>query len=316
MRKRHALTGIFAISALTVGVAVSAAESDGVTKRASAQPVTTNGADESKWPSPTPERGLAKGLSLPVEKYLAGYPEVVQWQRAQRSLWVSCMARYGFENFNPPVPGVNPPAEYNDANMPRRYGISNAAEAAKYGYHLPPQQMAEPPVWEPTDGPEGTVFLGEGPELSDGTYNGTKVPEGGCRGETERQLGHLSQGEDAARVNAASLTESMQRVAVQEIISKWSACMKTRGFTLDDPYKASDQFDLSTQTASAEEIKMATADVACKEETGLVQKWHEEESALQAKQIAAKRTALESERAKMNAVKKASLAAIAKGANK
>lgn len=316
MRARQALRGFFAAAALVAGVAVSTAGEGRVPSEPSPQTVAANAVDESKWPSRTPERGLAKGLSLPVEKYLVGYTDVVEWQRAQRDLWVSCMARFGFDKFNPPVPGVNPPVEFNDANMPRRYGITDAAQAATYGYHLPPEQLDEPPVWEPAAGPEEAVFLGDGPELSGGTYNGVAVPEGGCRGETERQLGHLTQGEGASKVNASSMTESLQRPAVREGIASWAACMKAKGYVFDDPYKPADSFNLSTPAASAEEIKVATADVACKGETGLIAVWHAEETAIQNQQIATKKTSLDAELAKKNTVKAAAQRVISEGSDK
>ncbi|ANS68931.1 hypothetical protein SLINC_6707 [Streptomyces lincolnensis] len=317
MHGRQALAGVFAGAALVAGVVVSSAGDGGAAPdESSPKTVAANAVDESKWPSRMPERGLAKGLSLPVEKYLVGYTDVVEWQRAQRDLWVSCMARFGFEKFNPPVPGANPPLEFNDANMPRRYGASDATQAAEHGYHLPPEQLDEPPAWEPAAGAEGTVFLGDGPELSGGTYNGVKVPEGGCRGETERQLGHLTQGEDASRVNASSMTESLKQPAVQDAIAGWAACMNDRGHAFDDPYKPAASFDLSTSTASAEEIDVATADVACKGETGLIKVWSAAETAIQNQQIAAKKSSLDAELAQTNTVRTTAQRVISEGSDK
>ncbi|MFI7142389.1 hypothetical protein ACIBQ5_33185 [Streptomyces massasporeus] len=317
MRKRQALAGFFAAAALTTGVVVSSAGGGGAAQdEPSPKTVAANAVDESKWPSRTPERGLAKGLSLPVEKYLVGYTDVVDWQRAQRDLWMSCMARFGFEKFSPPIPGVNPPVEFNDANMPRRYGASDATEAATYGYHLPPEQLEEPSVWEPAAGAEESVFLGDGPELSGGTYNGVTVPQGGCRGETERQLGHLAQGEDASKVNASSMTLSLKQPGVQKVINDWAACMKDKGHAFDDPYKPAASFDLSTPTASAEEIEVATADVACKGETGLIKVWSAEETAIQNQQIAVKKTSLDAELARTNTVKTTARRVLSEGSDK
>lgn len=317
MRKRQALAGFFAAASLVAGVVVSSTGGGGTAPdEPSPKTVAANAVDESKWPKRTPERGLAKGLSLPVEKYLVGYTDVVDWQRAQRDLWISCMARFGFEKFNPPVPGVNPPIEFNDANTPRRYGASDATQAAEYGYHLPPEQLDEPPAWEPAAGAEGAVFLGDGPELSGNTYNGVTVPEGGCRGETERQLGHLAQGENASKVNASSMTESLKQPAVQNVIDGWAACMKDKGHAFDDPYKPAASFDLSTPTASAEEIEVATADVACKGETGLIKVWSAEETAIQNQQIAAKKTSLDAELAQTNTVKTTAQRVISEGSDK
>ncbi|MFJ8728654.1 hypothetical protein [Streptomyces bauhiniae] len=316
MRNKQALAGFFAAAALFAGVIVSAVGDGAAPDETSPQTVAANAADESKWPGRTPERGLVKGLSLPVEKYLVGYTDAVEWQRAQRDLWVSCMARFGFDKFSPPVPGVNPPAEFNDANMPRRYGASDAAQAAAYGYHLPPEQMDEPPVWEPAAGPEEAVFVGSGPGLSGGTYNGAAVPEGGCRGEAERQLGRLTQGEDASRVNASSMTESLQRPAVQKGIASWAACMKDKGYAYDSPFKPAESFNLSTPMASTEEIEVATADVACKSKTGLTATWYAEETAIQDQKIANKKTSLEAALAKTNTIKAAAQRVVSEDVNR
>ncbi|MCI3242564.1 MULTISPECIES: hypothetical protein [Streptomyces] len=316
MRKGQVLTGLFAATALVAGVAVSAIGGAGAPDGASPQTVAANAVDESKWPSRTPESGLVKGLSLPVEKYLVGYTDVVEWQRAQRDLWVGCMARFGFDSFNPPVPGTEPPIEFNDANMPRRYGASDATEASRYGYHLPPAQQNEPPVWEPASGAEGAVFLGDGPEVEGGTYNGVTVPEGGCRGETERRLGALVPGDEASKVNASSMTQSLQQPAVQDAIADWAACMKDKGHPFDDPYKPAAGFDLTTPTASSEEIEVAEADVACKSETGLIKVWYGEETAIQNKEIAARKTALDAELSRRNAVKAAAQRVNSEGSDK
>ncbi|MEV5357789.1 hypothetical protein [Streptomyces sp. NPDC052693] len=313
MRTSQVLTGLFTAAALAAGVAVSASSGSETPREASPKAAAANAADPSKWPGRTPGRGLAKGLSLPVEKYLVGYTDVVDWQRAQRDLWVSCMARFGFDSFTPPIPGAHPPIEFNDANMPRRYGASDAGHAAVHGYHLPPQQSDEPPVWEPAAGAESAVFLGRGPEVSGGTYNGIQVPEGGCRAETERELGHLRQSEEASEVNAASMTSSLKRPAVQKAIADWAACMRGKGHAFTDPYKPAESFDLSTPTASDKEIEVATADVACKEQTNLIGVWHAEESALQTQAIAAEKAALDAGLTEQNRVKAAARSVLSEG---
>ncbi|MFG3213818.1 hypothetical protein [Streptomyces tendae] len=289
-------------SVLAVGVAVGGVGDDSAPETVSPRPAAANAVDESEWPHSVPERGLAKGLTLPVEKYLVSYPEVVQWQRARRGVWVSCMARYGFEEFNPPVPGLNPPTEYNDANMSRRYGISDAALAAKYGYHLSPEVMVEPPVWEPAPGAEEAVFSGEGQEVGDGTYNGKAIPDGGCRGEAERELGQPPRSETASQVEMTALKESMDDPTVQAVVAKWSSCMKAEGYSVAHPYRAADQFNTSTGTASPEEIALATADVACKEETSLISVWHGVESGREQAVVAKQRTKLDAELAKKNSL--------------
>lgn len=297
---RRAVTG----SALIIAVLVSGC-SGGASGEAGSGSASTTGSkvDEQAWPARTPVSGLAKGMVLPIEGYLLSYPELVAWQRAQQNLWKSCMRRYGFNSFSPPEPGMYPPVGYDDANMARRYGISDAKEAARYGYHLP-NDRGEPPVWEPAAGAEGAVFSGSGAQLAGGSYKGEKVPEGGCQGETKKKLGRISY-PLASKVEFASLEESRKVAEVRAAVDKWSACMKSSGYRVTHPYKTPDLIStLGSENPSAEETALAVADVECKKTSRLVSIWFEAEKKIQNRRIEENQLALDEERKKNDEVLK------------
>ncbi|MFD5620355.1 hypothetical protein [Streptomyces yangpuensis] len=98
--------------------------------------------DRAKWPEATPGRGLAQGLTLPLETYMQTYQETVVLDGAVRQLQEECMADYGLP-VRLPVEGTNPPPSDNDANMERRYGLTDREAAAAHGYGLP-DEATEP----------------------------------------------------------------------------------------------------------------------------------------------------------------------------
>jgi hypothetical protein len=65
----------------------------------------------------------------------ASYEDQVTVEQAASDLQQSCMKDYGID-LTLPRAGANPPPSDNDANIERRYGITDRAEAEKYGYEL------------------------------------------------------------------------------------------------------------------------------------------------------------------------------------
>ncbi|WP_326737842.1 hypothetical protein [Streptomyces sp. NBC_01022] len=297
---RGAAAGVVLLAAVLVS-GCSAGQSQEL--KAGSGPAGGSKVDERAWPARTPVSGLTKGMVLPIEGYLISYPETVAWQRAQQSLWKRCMQRYGFTSFDPPEPGMFPPPGYDDANMARRYGISDSKEAARYGYHLP-GGMGEPPVWEPGEGAERAVFSGSGVQVRSGSYKGEKVPENGCQGEVKGKLGRISYAL-ASKVEFASLEESRNVPAVRSAVAVWSSCMKSHGYRAEHPYKAPDLIStLGSENPSAAETALAVADVGCKKTSRLVDVWFGAEEKIQKRRIEENQLALDEERKKNDAVLK------------
>ncbi|MFJ4869983.1 hypothetical protein [Streptomyces sp. NPDC088757] len=225
-----------------------------------------------------PVRGLAKGLTLPLDRYATGPVDAFAWQVAVQEQWRSCMARYGFQDFGPPPVSVEATVTQANVAAGRRYGISDLESAKKYGYHLP-DDIPEAPHWEPAPGAESDVFTGAGTEVEGGSYKGKAVPSGGCRGEARRMF-PVPQTPEAQKLGTVAFDASRKDPVVTEAVAKWSSCMKKKGYDHTHPLEDLDKFgiSLSSSAAGPEEIAHAVADVECKANTSLIKAWNAEES--------------------------------------
>lgn len=303
--------GLLAVVVLLAGgdLAACSASAGGHTQRADLK------ADApAPWPDAVPKSGLSKGLVLPLEAYMETYPESVAIQRAVDKLTTRCMARYGFTVSLPPV-GRTPPPNYDDSNMGRRYGIMDRAMAVKLGYTLgDEEEAAEATAPKLSDAAvavlTGRVAMKLDAARAPSTYQGKQIPDGGCSAEASRKVG--ADRIDTAlpgRLDAASLDRSTSDPRVQAVISAWSQCMKSKGYTVDSPMHAANIAPyVHGQAVSAANIQVATSDVDCKSRTGLVTTWFGVESAIQRQQIEQNQPALRDVRAKITAVVEAASA--------
>jgi hypothetical protein len=308
-KRTAAAAAMAAATALITGCGAGTA-----TGTAGATPVAENKpmVDKENWPKATPERGLAKGLSLPLEAYMQTYQDTVTLDQASRKLQERCMADYGF-SVELPLAGTTPPPNDNDANMERRYGLTDRQAAAQYGYGLPEaltnqvrQKMPELTDEQvqvltghskPTDptAPGAALAAEPAPE----SYKGKKIHKGGCSGWAKDKLKQPT-AEDLAFVselNGSSFTESMQAPAVKQALADWSQCMKTEGYTAATPFEATEIAPHAEGgPASKEEIALALAEIDCKETTELVGVWFAEELKIQKARIAEHQDRLNSTR--------------------
>ncbi|MBT2400171.1 hypothetical protein [Streptomyces sp. ISL-100] len=243
-----------------------------------------------------PSSGLAKGLTLPLDDYSLNSADQYAWQVAIQDRWQSCMAQYGFKDFGPPEPSIQAATAQAEADMGRRYGISDLESARKHGYHLP-RTAPEPSHWEPAKGAEEAVFTGDGAEVTDGLYEGKRIPDGGCRGEAKRMF-PMALTPHSAEAEARAYEKSMDDSDVTKVFEKWSTCMKGRGFKVGTPLIEHDDLGISltTPTPSVEETALAVADVECKKKTDLVGVWHGKEKAWQQQELAKNAAGLEKEK--------------------
>ncbi|WP_433893570.1 hypothetical protein [Streptomyces sp. CA-111067] len=266
-------------------------------------------------PAPVPTTGLASGLVLPLEAYMENYDQEVAINKARGNLESACMARYAFTFA--PKSGGSAPSGYDGANMPRRYGVADPAEAARYGYHL--ADDTAPPSQPPMSDAEYVVLMGSLHPRPDTNptpppYHGKAVPAGGCVGEATRTLQGTAPGSAdlslPERLDVESLQKAQDRPGVRHALAAWSGCMAARG------YKAATPFDAMRLPPSAagpkpdkQEIATAVADVSCKQRTGLVRTWFDAEVTVQHQQIAADKPALDAAKAQIDAMVKAAAAA-------
>ncbi|MFG3126533.1 hypothetical protein [Streptomyces tendae] len=306
--KRTATAVALTASALLVSACSSstAPKTETATNVADGKPIV----NKENWPDKIPASGLTKDLSLPLEAYMASYEDQVTVEQATNDLQQSCMKDYGID-LTLPRAGANPPPSDNDANIERRYGITNRAEAEKYGYQLPPalrehtkqtlrdlsgvevevltgHTKPEPPS-TPKEVKAGEPFAAPGRDTKPARaeHNGKKLKTGGCIGWSKDQLG-VKEADPiiVAQLAGDSLMQSMKDAQVIKAIAAWSSCMDGMGHTgLADPYKAMDQGYTNDGEPSQESIALAVDDIDCKKQTSLVTIWFDVESAVQSKQI-------------------------------
>ncbi len=311
-RKRTTTSAAVMLAALLLGACSSSGPDSGAADDRA--PV-----DRSNWPAETPTSGLAKGVELPLEPYMRAYADQVTVDTALRTLQTRCMAEYGL-TVDLPRPGANPPPHSNAISIERRYGVTDRARAEKYGYGLPKELTGgtDPldaglsdvevevltghtkPEVAPPEGAEGggTYISGVDAGPARAEYKGKKLHEGGCTGWSQRKLG-LNDTDEAfvSQLAAKSLSDSRLRKPVKKAIEDWSACMKKRGRSAADPYRAMEQGYAKGDGTTEDAIELALDDIDCKKQTRLIEVWAEEESAVQ-KQL------IEKNRGRLTAVKK------------
>ncbi|MFC1431422.1 hypothetical protein ACEZDB_12290 [Streptacidiphilus sp. N1-3] len=235
-----------------------------------------------------------------MEAYEENYPQLQAIEKAVNKLTATCMAGYGFTSL-PPAASGHPPASIDDSNMPRRYGLSDAAQAARFGYHLA-NDNGPIPLQYPLSDAESAVangFIRHGstqlPVPS--TYKGKAIPPGGCGGEAARKVGVTFDTTVAGRLDQESLDRSEADPRVQAVIHRWSACMKGHGYSVDSPLDAGNLVTSGDlPAANTAEITLAKSDVACKTATGLVSTWFTVESGIQRQEIEQNQLALDQNR--------------------
>lgn len=256
--------------------------------------------DRSQWPEATPRRGLAKGLTLPLERYMQSYEQRVLIDQAVRDQQTACMAGFGFA-FRPPPAGTTPPPNDNDANMERRYGITDRAVAERHGYGLakeePPASSSSQKLNEDaTRVLSGVTGKESGKPSAPSSYKGRDIPQGGCAGAALRKTG--AEGLDfslVSRLNYESLTRSQKASEVKAALKAWSRCMDGKGYEVAIPFEAI-HLTNGERSGSEKAVAVALADIDCKRSTGLVPIWFRADSGIQREQIKEHRTGLEASR--------------------
>lgn len=243
-------------------------------------------------------------LVLPVEPYLFTDRQVGRLFRAKAVLTESCMRRFG-HSWPAPTGPIPETGTLNPANTAHRYGITDAAKAARYGYHpvpgsVPPQVKDKPTGPQP--GREAMLVL-RGLN-QDGTpagadSRGRRLPAGGCQGEATKALSgdpqKLGNRELVGAVNIGSYRDSQRDPRVVAVFRAWSRCMERHNndYTYADPTRAPGKDPkFNGPTAGPAELTLASTDVACKRETNVIGVWSSVDAAYQRRAIAAKQREL------------------------
>jgi hypothetical protein len=290
-------------------VAVAALGCGACAAAKAARPVTTHTSAEPAIPTP-PQLLDSAGLRLPVQRYMLEDEQFLQVERARVVLVVRCLARYGIDVTVPEVPDTSAygPRTLTD----RRYGITDRALAARYGLGLGPRDPAlRGKPRQPRLGPAGrTVLTGQGPT----SVRGVQVPSGGCLGQADRELRRgIPADVDLSlpqRLQFQSFELSKGDSRVRRVVAAWSKCMATAGYHYAGPLDTiGDPRFTEAQSVSDAQLRVARADLLCKQRTNLVGVWFTVDSAYENAAIAADaaayrsvKAALDRERANAEAV--------------
>ncbi|MET7334928.1 hypothetical protein [Nonomuraea sp. NPDC005650] len=222
-------------------------------------------------------------LRLPLDDYQHSPTQTLTVTNAYRVLLIRCARRHGrtLPIASSPRPLVGPRTW-----MERRYGLTDAADAASYGYGLGPRDPARHPPETPDLDPATIAVI---------TGTGDKAPPGGCQEQTRRSLAMAPAGTDPSlpqHLSMLSFQRSRSDRRVQAAVKEWSACMRAAGHSYATPFDpiADPAFRDGT---SEKELATARTDLACKKRTNLVGVWLSVESAYQRTMIAQNATALQ-----------------------
>lgn len=250
-------------------------------------------------PSAFPAMESAASRSLPIDPYLLTNDQADRLDAARRTLVERCMNRFGI-TYRPPdlVTPFRP-----RTRTQYRYGVTDPADAARYGFAPPGSPRTPPRPPSPPASPSGeagVVLTGtDDPKAKPGSgaakggqrVNERTVPAGGCLGEARAALrtDGAEAGGDAPvadRVNAGSFEKARRDPRVAAVLARWADCMKRRGFpSYGDPLQAGADPAWRTPEPSAKEREAAAADARCKKEHNVVGVWFTVDAAYQRQEI-------------------------------
>ncbi|WP_329210158.1 hypothetical protein OG257_22655 [Streptomyces sp. NBC_00683] len=192
-----------------------------------------------------------------------------------------CMRGLGMPYRAVPIPETSRASD-------RRYGLSSADDAARYGYHLPPE-----PLFDPHEGLSAETLSALYGRSSGSTGNPApkgKVPPRGCRGQAVEALSSKHRytvgAEIASDIANRSYQESRQDRRVRAAVNRWSSCMAEHSYSYPDPMASLGDKRFLGKEVTNQEIETAQADLDCKSRTWLLQIWYSVEADIQKDRIA------------------------------
>ncbi|MEU3374285.1 hypothetical protein ABZ734_28050 [Streptomyces sp. NPDC006660] len=234
---------------------------------------------------------------LPIEAYLVAKPEARLVGSSRDSVIAECMKNAGFPKWTPapdlPVLGGKTETDW-------RYGIHDAAEAARHGYHPDP---AEQEAYDHAMMAGAVDKSGADPKVlkSCAQSAGSTVPA-------------VTPSPLVLQIKGDSFQASAQDPKVTAVFAQWSTCMKAKGYVYAKPMDANNdpRFNDGHKVTDLE-IATAKADVACWAQFHVEKVWFDVETALQTRAIKANQAVLnEVQAANKDAVSKAKTVAAAR----
>ncbi|MFD9565090.1 hypothetical protein [Streptomyces sp. NPDC059994] len=240
-------------------------------------------------PVPSAPPSALPGPALPIQAYMPSPRQIGADGRARAVLITQCLKRFGITS-GQITSKLGPRGP--ESMTQRRYGISDRATAAQYGYWLPGDDRNPPQVPQPSQA-ETQVASGAVP-----TYKGQPVPEGGCAGEAVRTLDGKNAtaqtyGNALRAANVMELStfnETRKDPKVKKAEQAWAACMKAKGHHVPaDVFAAADRLHLPEVRPRPKpgdrEVIVAVADAECHTRTDIDKIWNSLETTYQKREI-------------------------------
>lgn len=222
---------------------------------------------------------------LPADAYAFTLPETGRIDLARELLAGKCMRRLGYA-FDPDqarqqiaAGNAHTVTDLGWYGNKRRYGVTDPAIAARYGYHLVNPSLG------------GTS---PAPGFGALTPAMRTALTGTCTREAVTALspdGVVGEADVVAALGSGSFRDSLHDPAVTAAFARWSACMLESGHHYASPAVAGTDFDIDSPHITPAETAAASADVVCKQRTHVLDVWHGFETTDQNGQIARHRTA-------------------------
>ncbi|MEV3990214.1 hypothetical protein AB0J57_15035 [Streptomyces sp. NPDC049837] len=259
-----------------------------------------------------PQMRGSRNLELPLEAYTWTDAEERVRRQGEDRIAAECMRGFGFDL--EPRPLYRGDKALRDAN---RYGVSDMASASRFGYNTDPYLRGKRPEEHYTPAESLALF---GPQGDTGqktakAANGKAIPEGGCWGQALRELAskgpkvHPDKEEFASHLALFAYQESQKDKRVQKAFADWSACMKAKGYHYNGPMApVEDERFAKSTTPTPAEIRVAEADVECKEKHNVIGTWYAVEVAYQKRAIESNQQMLDTLKQRKDAILRAASA--------
>ncbi|MDV9173052.1 hypothetical protein R6V09_23415 [Streptomyces sp. W16] len=276
-RKPTVKVAVPALVAAAVGVVALSAAWSGAHRPVQPSPVTGRQVAQAQPANPADPAGW----KLPIEAYLPTKAQARLVAGSRDDLLDKCMADAGSPTW---TPSPDLPEIGGKTLTDWRYGIHDAALAAKRGYH--------------PDAAEQTAYDSAMEAGAVDTSGADAAVLDGCVTQVDGQVpATTAKAALVQQISGDAFVQSEQASEVVAVFAQWSSCMKDKGYTYAKPMDASDDARFNDPgTVTDTEIATATADIECRDKYHVEKTWFDAESALQ-------RTAIAQHQAELDQVK-------------
>ncbi|MFD8786560.1 hypothetical protein [Kitasatospora sp. NPDC059599] len=233
---------------------------------------------------PVPAVTTVDQIARPIDRYLVTPQQVATLQSAANTLNEKCMREFGLPPVATDLVGFDEESLRFERTHAELYGFFDPGRAAVSGYDRIPQAYTAaasvPAVAQPSP---ATLTVEHGADTTGkavSVFAGRPVPAGGCKGESMRGIGGALPLPDPKALPDHGPQVPTGDPRIRAGYAAWSACMTSKGYAYATPQDGltatrllpttREQDGVVSVRHSAEELKQATDDVACKLSTNLV----------------------------------------------